>query len=172
MTYDAWHSNIPGGLLSHNFDSHYDRQVVKIKPGEYFATRQPMINATTLGSCVSACIRDNSRGSAGMNHFMLPNGGTDAEGFGGSLRYGVFAMESLINEFIKHGFLRGDLEAKVFGGAAVVEAISADIGAQNARFVVDCLATEGIRTTATDLGGALARKVYFFVEDTMTGGFT
>lgn len=163
MTDDNWRSNIPGGTLSHYFDPHFDRQVVKIKPGEYFATRQPMIIATTLGSCVSACIRDNARGSAGMNHFMLPGG--DADGFEGSLRYGVFAMESLINEFVKHGSARCDLEAKVFGGAAVVKAISADVGGQNARFVVNFLATEGIRTSATDLGGTQPRKIYFFVED-------
>ncbi len=101
-----------------------------------------------------------------MNHFMLPEQGAEARlAEGTSLRYGLFAMESLINEFIKHGSNRRDLEAKVFGGAAVVDAIHTDVGAANAAFVTDYLAVEGIRTTATDLGGSAPRKVYFFVED-------
>jgi chemotaxis protein CheD len=156
----------PGGNLSHYFDTHFQREIVKIKPGEYFASTQPFIIATVLGSCVAACIRDPVRGSAGMNHFMLPGGRAAAPDAGApSLRYGVFAMESLINEFIKHGSARRDLEAKIFGGAAVVDEIHADVGAQNAAFVVDYLAVEGIRTTAIDLGGLTPRKVLLFVED-------
>jgi chemotaxis protein CheD len=106
--------------LSRFFDPHFERDVVKIKPGEFFATTRPCIIATVLGSCVSACIRDTARGGAGMNHFML----AQTLGEPGSpaldppsLRYGAFAMESLINEFIKRGSRRQDLEAKVFGGA-------------------------------------------------------
>jgi chemotaxis protein CheD len=157
--------SIPGGgNLSRYHDGRLNRDVVKIKPGEFFATTRPYVIATVLGSCVSACIRDPQRGSAGMNHFMLPDEGTSGGG-SASLRYGVFAMESLINEFVRHGSARGDLEAKVFGGASVVSAIRTDVGGQNADFVVKYLALEGIRTTAVDLGGLVARKVLFFAED-------
>jgi chemotaxis protein CheD len=157
--------NFPDGTLSRYFDSDFEREVVKIKPGEFFATTRPFIIATVLGSCVAACIRDPTRGSAGMNHFMLPDQSAQAHAAGEwSLRYGVFAMESLINEFIKHGSARRDLEAKVFGGAAVVDAIHSDVGAQNAAFVSEYLRLEGIRVTAADLGGKAPRKVFFFVE--------
>ena len=45
----------------------------KILPGEYYVTTQSdEVIATTLGSCVSACIRDKVFGIGGMNHFMLP----------------------------------------------------------------------------------------------------
>jgi chemotaxis protein CheD len=155
---------IPGSDLSHYYDAKHDRDIVKIKPGEFFATTRPFIIATVLGSCVAACIRDVARGSAGMNHFMLPHVGA-ATGDSSSLRYGLFAMESLINEFVKRGAHRHNLEATVFGGAAVVDVIKAEIGAQNATFVVDYLKQEGIRTTATDLGGFTPRRILFFVED-------
>jgi chemotaxis protein CheD len=154
---------IPGSDLSHYYDSKHDREIVKIKPGEFFATTHKFIIATVLGSCVAACIRDPARGSAGMNHFMLPEHNSDEDA--SSLRYGLFAMESLINEFIKHGSQRRDLEAKIFGGAAVVDVISREIGAQNAAFAVDYLKREGIRTTAMDLGGIAPRRVLFYVED-------
>jgi chemotaxis protein CheD len=153
---------IPGSDLSHYYDEKHDREIVKIKPGEFFATKHKFIIATVLGSCVAACIRDAARGSAGMNHFMLPE--HSAADDASSLRYGLFAMESLINEFIKHGSQR-DLEAKIFGGAAVVDVISREIGAQNAAFAVDYLKREGIRTTVMDLGGVAPRRVLFYVED-------
>jgi chemotaxis protein CheD len=157
---------VPGGDLSHYFDSSFGRQVVKIKPGEFFVSVEPLIIATVLGSCVAACVRDPVRGTAGMNHFMLPEQGSESREAGGpSLRYGLFAMESLINEFIKNGSARRDLEVKVFGGGAVVDAIHTDVGAQNARFIINYLAVEGIRIIATDLGGSAPRKIYFFVED-------
>jgi chemotaxis protein CheD len=158
---------IPGTTLSSYFDAQLKRDVVKLKPGEFYATTRPLVIATVLGSCVAACIRDPARGGAGMNHFMLPHhkqghsGSADAS----SARYGVFAMESLINEFVRRGSQRRDLEAKVFGGAAVMDALLADVGAQNAEFVRDYLTVEGIRITATDLGGFMPRKVLLFVED-------
>jgi chemotaxis protein CheD len=157
----------PGSDLSHYYDSKHDRDIVKIKPGEFFATTRPFIIATVLGSCVAACIRDPIRGTAGMNHFMLPEHGESggAPPAGSALRYGSHAMEALINEFIKNGSQRRDLEAKIFGGAAVVDVISAKIGAENAAFVVDYLKREGIRTTGTCLGGFAPRRVLFFVED-------
>jgi chemotaxis protein CheD len=155
-----------GGNLAHYFDQRLKREVVKLKPGEFFATTRPFVIATVLGSCVAACIRDPARGSAGMNHFMLPSDGREetAPQAGSSLRYGVFAMESLINEFMRHGSARADLEAKVFGGAAVVDSITSDIGLQNAAFVREYLRFEGISVAAEDLGGLAPRKVVFFVE--------
>jgi chemotaxis protein CheD len=115
---------------------------------------------------VACCLRDPVRGWAGMNHFMLPDVAPGASvDVPSSLRYGVFAMEQLINEFIKRGSQRSDLEAKVFGGAAVIDAITDAVGARNAQFVTDYLAVEGIRTTATDLGGTAPRRVLLFVEN-------
>lgn len=141
--------------------------MVKIKPGEFFATTRPYVIATVLGSCVSACIRDTLRGGAGMNHFMLPRrhvAGNDGSVVAESLRYGVFAMESLINEFIRRGARRSDLEVKVFGGASVMEFTQGDVGKLNAEFVIAYLAAEGIATAAADLGGPYPRKILQFAH--------
>ena len=153
---------------SQYYDPQFACDIVKIKPGEFYATTQPLIIATVLGSCVSACIRDTARGGAGMNHFMLPQQSQTArEEPGGpavALRYGVFAMESLINEFIKRGSQRRDLEAKVFGGASVMTFTHGDIGKLNAEFVLEYLALEGINIVAIDLGGPLPRRIMQFVD--------
>ena len=51
--------------------------VARILPGEYYVTRSSEGISTTLGSCISACIRDRVQGIGGMNHFMLPEGAGD-----------------------------------------------------------------------------------------------
>lgn len=144
------------------FDRAFERKAVKVLPGEHYCTDQDMALVTVLGSCVSACIRDTAVGIGGMNHFMLPDG-ADSDLGGASGRYGAFAMELLINELIKRGARRERLEAKVFGGGAVIRGMTTiNVGERNAHFVHDFLATERIRVVSEDLMDTWARKVCFF----------
>ena len=53
------------------YDSLFNCEAIKILPGEYYATNTGMMIGTVLGSCVSACIRDQVSGIGGMNHFMM-----------------------------------------------------------------------------------------------------
>ena len=110
--------------MNHYYDRYFDRQATKILPGEYYATSEPEVVVTVLGSCVSACVRDRVNGVGGMNHFLLPLDGSAEPGKPPqSARYGSYAMELLINQVIKLGGKRERLEAKVFGGAAVLRGV-------------------------------------------------
>jgi chemotaxis protein CheD len=134
--------------------------VVQILPGEFYVTRAAEIIATTLGSCVSVCIRDRAGHIGGMNHFMLPDDpGPDM--MGEATRYGFFAIERLINEIVKHGGSRDTLEVKMFGGGRVIE-LGADIGRSNIEFTRRYLTTEGLELAAEDVGGGYARRVRYF----------
>jgi chemotaxis protein CheD len=146
------------------YDRTFDCQAAKILPGEYYFTGKEMVIVTVLGSCVSACIRDRVTGIGGMNHFMLPDGGREADSpVSASMRYGTYAMEVLINELLKAGARRDNLEAKVFGGGKVLSGfIAINVGERNALFVRDYLRTENIRVVAEDLNDIYPRKVYFF----------
>ncbi|MES2563535.1 MAG: chemoreceptor glutamine deamidase CheD [Pseudomonadota bacterium] len=148
------------------FDRQFDTDAVKLLPGEYYVTEKNMMLVTVLGSCVAACIRDTGLGVGGMNHFMLPDGGGDeASPSNASARYGVYAMEILINHLLKMGARRSRLEAKVFGGGNVLAGLTvADVGPRNARFVLEFLATEKIRVVAQDLVDVYPRKVYFYPQ--------
>jgi len=148
------------------FDRHFGIQAAKILPGEYYVTRRDMLLVTTLGSCVAACIRDKTNGIGGMNHFMLPDNNQEQGGWGSSsTRYGTYAMEMLVNQLIKLGAKRGNLEAKLFGGGAVIKNMSVtNVGERNAKFGLDYLRTEGIPVIAKDLLDVFPRKVYFFPE--------
>ncbi|MGQ9830377.1 MAG: chemoreceptor glutamine deamidase CheD [Thermochromatium sp.] len=146
------------------YDRHFEMDAVKILPGEYYVSAREILMVTVLGSCVCACIRDRFRGIGGINHFMLPDDKRDEnERFSRSLRYGDYAMEILINQLIKLGARRSNLEAKVFGGGNVLPGFKNHlIGERNAQFVIEYLTTEGIPIVAQDLLGNYPRKVYFF----------
>ena len=146
------------------FDPQFDCDAVKILPGEHYASDRDIVIVTTLGSCVSACLWDETRKVGGMNHFMLPESG--ASGYdlhGESGRYGVFAMELLINQLIKMGAQKSRLKAKVFGAGNVLQSLTtSNVGERNAEFVTRFLATERIAILASDLLDVWPRKVYLF----------
>ena len=146
------------------FDRHFGIEAAKILPGEYFATDKNMVLVTVLGSCVTACLRDPRAGVGGMNHFMLPRSEQDpANPISMSARYGTFAMEILINQLLKMGARRENMEAKVFGGGNVLRGFTVNsIGEANANFVTEYLHNERIKIVAEDLLGVNPRKLYFF----------
>ena len=149
---------------NHYFDNQFNTPAVKLLPSEYFVTTEDIMLVTVLGSCVAACVRDTVTGIGGMNHFMLPvDGESERERIlSASMRYGAYAMEMLINELIKLGARRERLEAKVFGGGAVLAGMTTlNIGDRNANFVLRYLEMEQIRVTAQDLLGPHPRKVCF-----------
>lgn len=142
------------------YDPTHAIEAAKLLPGEYFVSVRNRVLVTVLGSCVAACIRDTRLGVGGMNHFMLPEAADPA---GDGARYGVFAMEVLVNHLLKLGAARERLEAKVFGGGSVLPGfVQANVGHRNAEFVVQYLRAEGIRIAARDLGDDCPRKVYYF----------
>ena len=146
------------------FDREHNTDAAKILPGEFYATAREMVLVTVLGSCVCACIRDKANGIGGMNHFMLPDSGQDRSNLiGESARYGIYAMEILINQLLKMGAKRSNFEAKVFGGGSVLRGFTvANIGERNAEFVLQFLKTEKIAVAAQDLLDIYPRKVYYF----------
>lgn len=146
------------------FNRNFGKDAVTLLPGEYSITGEDIVLLTVLGSCVAACLRDPYTGIGGMNHFMLPEAGGDPDNpLSASARYGVYAMELLINELTKAGALRSRLEAKVFGGGSVLPGLEqAAVGSRNASFAVDFLSVEQIPVRAKDLLDQFPRKVYFF----------
>jgi chemotaxis protein CheD len=145
------------------FDKNFNLDAVKILPGEYFATKDETLIVTVLGSCVSVCLRDPILRITGMNHFLLPANKDHLNVNSDSARYGVYAMEVLINHMIKLGASKSRLEAKVFGGGNVLKQLRINsVGEQNAAFVEEYLDTENIRVVAKDLLGEYPRKIYFF----------
>nr|WP_230975621.1 chemotaxis protein CheD [Acetobacter garciniae] len=112
-----------------------------------------------LGSCISVCMFDPAARIGGMNHFLLPGVGEGEDSL--AMRFGVNAMEMLINGILKAGGNRDQLVCKTFGGAAVVPSLGR-VGQDNCHFVLQYLSDEGIRCISQSLGGSQARRVRFW----------
>lgn len=153
--------------INRYWDKTHETYAAKLLPGEYYVTLHGEMVVTVLGSCVSACIRDKVFGIGGMNHFMLPigaEGGSSNNSWNSAAtRYGNFAMEALINEILKNGGRRENLEVKVFGGGMILENMT-NIGKMNISFVRDFIKTESLNLLADDLGDIYPRKVHYFPQ--------
>lgn len=136
-----------------------DRRVINVLQGESRISDDPdAVMTTILGSCIATAIWDPVTGVGGMNHFLLPGG--DGE-HGGHMRYGVNAMELLLNGLLKRGADRRRLQVKLFGGAKMFEG-GKEIGAQNIAFAEWFMASEGLDVVARCVGGRQGRKIRFW----------
>ncbi len=133
---------------------------IPIVQGEHKVVAEPdVIISTLLGSCVAVCLQDPVARVGGMNHFLLAEPGEDvapAE----QQRYGIHAMELLINAMMRHGASRGRLRAHLYGGANIIAGLG-KIGSSNAAFARQFMATEKIEIGRCELEGSHARKVEF-----------
>lgn len=134
--------------------SHY------LYPSNLFVTKDPHFVTTVLGSCVSVCLFDTKNKFGGINHFMLPFWNGDGLA---SVKYGNIAMTKLIEDMLRKGSNKEDLEAKVFGGANQAN-FSMKIGDRNAEIAINHLNNENIPIKAQSLGGIRGRKIIFEIH--------
>jgi chemotaxis protein CheD len=152
------------GHIQRYFDPKMDNVTAKILPGQYYVTTADELVTTVLGSCVAACIWDPEAGVGGMNHFMIP--GMDQSGAGdnndsyGPARYGLFAMEFLINAILKCGARRERLLVKLAGGGQVVRSRT-PIGQENVAFARQYLEDERFQLVGEHVEGDRARRLVF-----------
>ncbi len=173
-----------------HYNGKFQKEVVIIHPGEFYATGEDKIISTVLGSCVAVAFHDRRLKLSGLNHFMLVANSRGAEKaaqsdaerrlfLSESGKYGMYAMELVINEMIKQGSRRRDLVAKVFGGGHVlrlgqntgkaqmggragnVQGLGS-VSSNNVEFALSYLETEGIPIETADVGGTTARKILVF----------
>jgi len=120
-----------------------------------------VVLTTVLGSCIATCLYDPIAHVGGMNHFLLSHpAGFDGADAAESARYGVYAMEVLINEMLKAGAIRSRLRAHLYGGANLHAGMKS-IGTANARFAEEFLRDDGIPLVHSHIGGNEARRVDF-----------
>ena len=78
-------------------------------------------------------------------------------------RYGIHAMELLINDMMKRGSRKSSFQAKVFGGGHVIRTDNHNaIPETNVQFALDFLNNEQIPIISQDTGGEQGRKIFLF----------
>jgi chemotaxis protein CheD len=141
------------------------RRVSIIQGENHVSGDADVVISTLLGSCVSVCLQDPEARIGGMNHFLLGEPGKDQQVQRQDLqRYGVHAMELLINALMRKGANRSRLRAQIYGGANIVAGLGS-IGSSNAEFARRFMQTEGIRIGHCDVGGKQARRLEFIPYD-------
>lgn len=142
-----------------------DKNIHFLYPAALYASKEPYLINTILGSCVAVCIWDPVLKIGGMNHFMLPfwNG----QGLA-SPKYGNIAIEKLIQKMISYGSNQKRLIAKVFGGGEVIDVQhnNFNIGLRNIEIAFTSLKEFNIPIQAKSVGGKNGRKIQF---NTLTG---
>lgn len=144
-----------------------------IDPGEFYVSATQEVISTLLGSCVAACLYDPNTGVIGMNHFLLAY---RHHSFNSPVleseegRYGLNAMELLINDMMSKGARRNNLHAKCFGGGDVLHLRGEaggrqSVGGANIDFIREFLESENIPIITADLGGRNGRNVHFVGSD-------
>jgi chemotaxis receptor (MCP) glutamine deamidase CheD len=131
--------------------------------GGLYASGQPAVIETVLGSCVSACLFDPVHKIGGMNHIFLAE---SCQGDPFLARYGVHAMELLIARIERLGGERKHLKAKVFGAASVLRMNEErfSVPRKNEKFVREFLEAREIPLVGEHLGGHRPLKVRMFAD--------
>lgn len=137
---------------------------VSIGIGDYFASSQDVVIHTVLGSCVAVCLYDPGKKIGGMNHILMPFN-PDIHNYDASARYGINAMELLINAIMRLGGNRKKMVAKTFGGANLLVSVPQEnaVGGKNVEFVVNFLRAEKIKILSRDFGGHDSRRIFFHI---------
>ncbi len=97
--------------------------------GDLAVATEPCRMTTVLGSCVAVCLFDPVRQYGGMNHYLLPDGEPTA-------RCGRWATRRLAERLETLGSRRGDLQAKLFGGATPMSMSAGPVGVGDANISV------------------------------------
>ncbi len=132
-------------------------------PSTLFASKEPYVVKTILGSCVAICLWDPVAKIGGINHYMLPNwNGNDLA----SPKYGNIAIDKLLEKMGQLGARRENLKAKIFGGGELIEsgANGTLIGERNIRVARLILEEKKIPVIASSTGGKKGRKILFFTD--------
>lgn len=131
---------------------------VFLSPGEVICAAAPTLISTVLGSCVAVTLWDKGQRVGGVNHFVLPRGGDTS-------RYGDAAMTELLEGVVELGAHLRSLEAKVFGGAAVLPVGGqGSVGTANVAFALSELSRRGIPVAGRRTGGERGRLLMFNTE--------
>ena len=134
-----------------------NRLTLGITGGEFAITydEDELPIATLLGSCVAVMLYDSVLKLKGMNHFLLPTSCVKGE----SCRFGLYAMEAMLNEMYKLGSRKENITAKIAGGATILQNFSDNIGERNVTFARNFCRYENIKVVSETVLGNGGRVI-------------
>ena len=138
-----------------------------LKPGEFVLSDHPMVVTTLLGSCVAVTMFNPRLQLGAICHALLPACRKDLPCSQGEPEAGRFvecAIRLMLEGFTARGVLKGEIEAKLFGGSDMFETIDGrrlSVGKQNQEMALKALEEASVKIVTRDLGGPRGRKIIF-----------
>lgn len=138
-------------------------QAHTLHPGDVVVADSGQRLQTLLGSCVAVVMTDPRRSIGAMCHIVhskAPAGGAPATG-----AYADTALRLMYDGLRGRGITPELCQAWVFGGGNLFPALvrQRHVGDDNADWVVDALARDGVRVLDCQLGGAVYRRLAWTV---------
>ena len=138
-----------------------DRRRIKVGVGELAVTSdEATLTTSGLGSCVAVALADEAAGVRGLLHAMLPAGEGQTAAISRPAKYVDTGVDSLIGALDDAGADPRRLEARVAGGAEMLDLTDA-VGPRNVERVGDVLDAAGVPIVASDVGDTVGRTVRF-----------
>ncbi|WP_435096388.1 chemotaxis protein CheD [Halorubrum sp. N11] len=124
------------------------------------------LTTSGLGSCVAVALVDRSTGARGLLHAMLPNGNGTDTGMERPGKYVDTGIKTLITEMEAAGASPDRLEARVAGGAEMLNLTDA-VGPRNVARADQCLDAAGIPVVERAVGDGVGRTIRFRADGRM-----
>ena len=140
----------------------------RVAISEYKVAQAPAELVTYgLGSCLGITLYDPEEGIGGLAHTLLPKpkAGMDTSRM---TKFVDSSIRLMVDELVAMGAVLERLEAKIFGGANMFEALQEwsgeSIGQRNIASARETLEGLGIPLKAEDVGGNFGRTLVFNLE--------
>ena len=141
----------------------------EVKIGKVVVTKSAEnLIVSGIGSCLVITLYDPKLKIGALAHAMLPahhasNPIPNPRSEIRDTKYVDIAIDEMLKRMEAFGTKRGDLEAKLIGGANMFPGFPSDIGKDNVSCAKEKLKKEGIQLIGESLGGCVGRSVEFSV---------
>ena len=136
--------------------------------GEYgIAAGTGRLAVRGLGSCIAVVLHDRVAVIGGIAHVMLPSH-TLARDQDRPAKFADTAIPKLVDELVRLGAQRGQLGARLIGGARMFETAAmggaVHMGERNVLACRTAIQDAGVALGAEDVGGGRGRSILYDVE--------
>ena len=122
---------------------------IEVYVGEYkVAKDSDNLTASGIGSCMVTTLFDPKLNIGAMSHSMLTAQISEH-------------IDEMLSKLCSLGSSRGNIEAKLVGGANMFPALESNIGMQNVLSAKEKLKKEGIKLCGEAVGGSVGRSAEF-----------
>ncbi len=146
-----------------------DVKIINVGIADLQAGHSPALIRTTLGSCIGVVLYAPDKKVGAMAHIMLAKDPSGKDSSKNPHKYAETALPELVKKMSELGCLKGEYQARLFGGASMFKGMNSsflqNIGDHNVSVAKEFLEREKIAILVEDVGGNEGRTISLYLED-------